>query len=143
MDPVAMAASVPAPDVRGTKWLRAKPHTDHLRDPVLIRSIGRQGVCRLIESVFEVDRADHTEGRVATPVIDPFDPVTDGELGCQSIRPQVSVVDLDFQCGPKRFGRSVVPAHARTARAAPRVYWQPRLAGSPRRASPRPSPLRK
>jgi hypothetical protein len=33
--------------------------------------------------VFELDRADHTDDRVATaPVIDPFDPVADGEFGC-------------------------------------------------------------
>jgi hypothetical protein len=29
----AMGASVPA-RVKGTKWLRAEPHTDHLRNPI-------------------------------------------------------------------------------------------------------------
>src|SRR6478609_8636205 len=40
---------------------------------------GAGGLCRLIESVFVLDGADHTEGPVASvPVVDPLDPVADG-----------------------------------------------------------------
>ena len=57
---------------------------------------------RLSESIFELDGADHIEGRVASaPVVDPFDPVADGELGRCLGGPQVSVVELDFNCGPE------------------------------------------
>jgi hypothetical protein len=42
-------------------------------------------------------------------IVDSLDPVTDGDFGCGLGRPQVSVVELDFQCGPKRFLLRVVP----------------------------------
>ena len=40
---------------------------------------GSGGLCGLSESVFEVDWADDTEGRMASAsVVDSFDPVADG-----------------------------------------------------------------
>ena len=45
----------------------------------------------------------------SAPVVDPFDPVADGELSGRASGPQVSVVELDFQCCPEGFGRSVIP----------------------------------
>src|SRR6478672_4042756 len=60
------------------------------------------GLCRLSESVFEVDGTHHSEGRMASAsVVDSLDPVADAELGGCLGRPQVPVVELDFQCGPK------------------------------------------
>ena len=42
---------------------------------------GSGGLCRLSESVFELDRPHHSEDRMASAsVIDAFDPVADGEL---------------------------------------------------------------
>ena len=60
------------------------------------------GLCRLIESVFVLDRADHTEGPVASvPVVDSLDPVADGAPGGRADRPQVLVVELYFHCRPE------------------------------------------
>ena len=43
---------------------------------------GSGGLCRLSESVFKVDRAHHSERRVApAPVVDSFDPVANSKLG--------------------------------------------------------------
>jgi hypothetical protein len=39
---------------------------------------GSGGLCRLTDPVLEFDRADHAECAAAA-VVDPFDPVTDGE----------------------------------------------------------------
>ena len=52
-------------------------------------------MCRLSESILELDGAEHTEGSVAT-VVYPLDPVADSEFGLQLVRPQVPVVELNF-----------------------------------------------
>jgi len=57
----------------------------------------------------------------SAPVVDPFDPVADGELSGRASGPQVSVVELDFQCCPEGFGRSVIPAHPGTTDRARQV----------------------
>jgi len=63
---------------------------------------GAGGLCRLSEPVFEVDRAHHSDGRVTSAsVVDSLDPVADCDLGSCLGRPEVPVVELDFQCGPK------------------------------------------
>src|SRR6478672_9831345 len=70
-------------------------------DPRLVNTRSG-GLCRLSESVFEADQADHSEGRMASAsVVDSLDPVADAELGGCLGRPQVPVVELDFQYGPK------------------------------------------
>src|SRR6478735_6166825 len=99
------------------------------------------GLCRLSESVFEVDRVHHSEGRMASAsVVDSLDPVADAELGGCLGRPQVPVVELDFQYGPndsywalsqhtavRPTERTRLCSRANRASCA-EVYWQPRSA---------------
>ncbi len=65
------------------------------------------------------------EGRLRR--LDSSDPVADCGAWRQPGRPKVSVVELDFECGPESFGLSVVP-HRRAANGADQVV----LAGEPR-----------
>ena len=60
--------------------------------------------------------------------LDLSDPVADCGAWRQPGRPKVSVVELDFECGPEGFGLSVVP-HRRAANGADQVV----LAGEPRK----------
>ena len=53
-------------------------------------------------------------------VVDPLDPVADGEFSGPG-RPQVTVIELDFQCRPEGFGCRVIPAHTGTADRAGQV----------------------
>jgi hypothetical protein len=46
----------------------------------------------------------------SAPVVDPLDPVADSEPGRSTGRPRIPVVELDFQCRPEGFGRSIIPA---------------------------------
>ena len=45
----------------------------------------------------------------SAPVVDPLDPVADDELSGCPAGPQISIIELDFQCRPEGFGRSVIP----------------------------------
>ena len=56
----------------------------------------------------------------SAPVVDALDPVADGEFSGPG-RPQVTVIELDFQCRPEGFGCRVIPAHTGTADRAGQV----------------------
>jgi len=57
----------------------------------------------------------------SAPVVDPLDPVADGELSGCPAGPQISIIELDFQCRPEGFGCRVIPAHTGTADRAGQV----------------------
>lgn len=61
-------------------------------------------MCRLSVSVLVVGGADHADRGVApASVVDSFDPIADGELSSRLGRPQVTVKEPYFYCGPERF----------------------------------------
>jgi hypothetical protein len=73
-------------------------------------------LCRLSESVLVLHRRDHPEGGMASaPVVDPFDPVADGEFSRRLGEPQVTIIELDFHCRPKGFDLRIVPTHTGAA----------------------------
>lgn len=70
---------------RFEKRTTGAPEFNHVHQPHGLDPFGRHrgsgGSCRRSELVFEVDRADNTDGRVASaPVVDSLDPVADTEL---------------------------------------------------------------
>lgn len=76
----------------------------------------------------------------SAPVVDPFDPVADGELSGHASRPLTAVVELDFQCHQNDSAAALCQhtpvrptERARLCWWANRaicaeVYWQPRSA---------------
>ena len=91
---------------------------------------GSGGLCRLSESVFEVDRVHHSEGRVASAsVVDSLDPVANGKRGGY-----LSAIGIGrrtrLSMSPRR-----IPAWALSQHTAVRPTERTRLCARAKRAS--------